>query len=125
MSRVVIVAEEHGRGNDDYQQVALGNYQDWKQQSRSFQDLAVRTYASMSLTGAGEALHVQAALTSASFFEVLRANALLGRVYQEGRISARTQTLSSCSATHSGRIISVQIGPCWAARSSWTDRRTP
>jgi putative ABC transport system permease protein len=84
MSRVVIVAEEHGRSNDDYQQVALGNYQDWKQQSRSFQDLSVRTYASMSLTGAGEALHVQAVLTSASFFEVLRANALLGRVYQEG-----------------------------------------
>jgi putative ABC transport system permease protein len=83
LSRVVIVAEEHGRGSDDYQQVALGNYQDWKQQSRSFTDLAVRTYASMSLTGAGEALHVQAALTSANFFDVLRANALLGRVYQD------------------------------------------
>jgi putative ABC transport system permease protein len=83
MSRVVIVAEEHGRGSDDYQQVALGNYQDWKQQSRSFRDLAVRTDASMSLTGAGEALHVQAALTSASFFEVLRTNALLGHLYQD------------------------------------------
>jgi putative ABC transport system permease protein len=83
LSRVVIVAEEHGRGSGDYQQVALANYQDWKQQSRSFRDLAVRTYASMSLTGAGEALHVQAALTSASFFEVLRANALLGRLYQD------------------------------------------
>jgi putative ABC transport system permease protein len=84
LSRVVVVAEEHRRGNDDYQQVALANYQDWKQQSRSFADLAVRTNASMSLTGAGDALHVQAALTSASFFEVLRANALLGRVYQDG-----------------------------------------
>ena len=83
LSRVVIVAEEHGRGSSDYQQVALANYQDWKQQSRSFTDLAVRTYASMSLTGAGEALHVQAALTSASFFRALRANALLGRVYQD------------------------------------------
>src|SRR5271156_5722342 len=83
LSRVVIVAEEHGRGSSDYQQVALGNYQDWKQQSRSFTDLAVRTYASMSLTGAGEALHVQATLTSASFFRALRANALLGRVYQD------------------------------------------
>jgi hypothetical protein len=49
MSRVVIVAEEHGRGGDDYQQVALGNYQDWKQQSRSFEDLAVRSDASMRL----------------------------------------------------------------------------
>ena len=84
LSRVVVVAEEHRRGNDDYQQVALANYQDWKQQSRSFTNLAVRSSASMSLTGAGDALHVQAALTSASFFEVLRANALLGRVYQDG-----------------------------------------
>jgi putative ABC transport system permease protein len=83
LSRVVIVAEEHGRGSNDYKQVALGNYQAWKQESRSFADLAVHTYASMSLTGAGEALHVQAALTSASFFEVLRANALLGRVYED------------------------------------------
>jgi putative ABC transport system permease protein len=84
LSRVVIVAEEHGRsGGDDYQQVALGNYQDWKQQSRSFADLAIRGYASMSLTGAGEATHVEAALTSASFFEVMRTNAFLGRVYQD------------------------------------------
>ena len=83
LSRVVIVAEEHGGGSDSYKQVALGNYQAWKQESRSFEDLAVRTYASMSLTGAGEALHVQAALTSASFFGVLRTNALLGRVYQD------------------------------------------
>jgi putative ABC transport system permease protein len=83
MSRVVIVAEEHGRGSGDYKQVALGNYQDWKQQSRSFADLAIRSDASMSLTGTGEALHVQASFATASFFEVLRTNALLGRVYQD------------------------------------------
>ncbi len=83
LSRVVIVAEEHGRGTADYKQVALGNYQDWKQQSRSFADLAIRNDTSMSLTGTGEALHVQASFTTASFFEVLRANALFGRVYQD------------------------------------------
>jgi putative ABC transport system permease protein len=83
LDRVVIVAEEHGRGGGDYQQVALGNYQDWKKQSRSFEDLAIRSDASMSLTGAGEAIHVEAALTSASFFEVMRTNAHLGRVYQD------------------------------------------
>jgi putative ABC transport system permease protein len=101
LSRVVIVAEEHGRGSSDYQQVALGNYQDWKQQSRSFTDLAVRTYASMSLTGAGEALHVQAALTSASFFRALRANALLGRVYQD----------SECQPGHNA--VAVLSYPFW------------
>src|ERR1700677_4819008 len=47
LDRVVIVAEEHGRGGGDYQQVAMGNYHDWKQQSRSFEDLAIRGDASM------------------------------------------------------------------------------
>ncbi len=84
LDRVVIVAEEHGRGGgDDYQQVALGNFQDWKQQSRSFENLAIRGDASMSLTGTGEPIHVQAALTSASFFGVMQTNAVLGRVYQD------------------------------------------
>jgi putative ABC transport system permease protein len=98
MSRVVIVAEEHGRGGgDDYQQVALANYQDWKQQSRSFEDLAIRSDASMSLTGAGEALHVQAALTSANFFQVMRTNALLGRVYEESECQPGHNTVAVLS----------------------------
>jgi putative ABC transport system permease protein len=83
LNRVVVVAEEHGHDNDGYQQVALGNYQDWKTQSHSFEELAVRTDASMNLTGAGEATHVEAALTSANFFTVLRARLLLGRVYND------------------------------------------
>src|SRR6202020_429769 len=33
LDRVMNVTEEHGHDNDDYPQVALGNYQDWKQQS--------------------------------------------------------------------------------------------
>jgi putative ABC transport system permease protein len=85
LSRVVTVAEEQGRG--DYRQVALANYESWKQQSRSFEDLAVRNSVSFSMTGdttgEGQAAHVAAALTSANFFRVLRTDPLLGRVYQE------------------------------------------
>jgi putative ABC transport system permease protein len=83
LDRVMAVAEVHGHDNDGYQQVALGNYQDWKRQSRSFETLAVRGYTQMSLTGAGEATNVEAALTSASFFSVLQTNPLLGRTYGE------------------------------------------
>jgi putative ABC transport system permease protein len=36
------------------------------------------------LTGAGDAAHVTAELASANFFRVMRANALLGRVFQPG-----------------------------------------
>jgi putative ABC transport system permease protein len=83
LDRVMAVAEEHGHENDGYQQVALANYQDWKQQSRSFETFAVRSSANMSLTGAGEATHVEAALTSPSFFTVLQTNPALGRAYGE------------------------------------------
>jgi putative ABC transport system permease protein len=81
LDRVVTVAEQQDRGG--YEQAALANYQDWARQSRSFEELAVRTSADMSLTGAGDAAHVRAALTSANFFSVLRTQALLGRVYGE------------------------------------------
>jgi putative ABC transport system permease protein len=80
LDRVVIVAEQDRTG---YRQVALANFEDWKRQSRSFEELAVRTTADMSLTGAGEAAHVQAVLTSSSFFTVLRTQAALGRIFNE------------------------------------------
>jgi len=79
MDRVVTVAEQQERGG--YEQVALANYEDWARQSRSFEDLAVRRRADMSLTGAGDAAHIEAAITSANFFTVLRANPILGRVF--------------------------------------------
>jgi len=80
LDRVVTVAEEQGRG--EFKQVALANYQGWLQQSHSFEDLAVRSYGSLSLTGAGEAASVDAAYTSSNFFHVLRAKPMLGRVYE-------------------------------------------
>ena len=79
LNRVVTVAEEQKRG--DYEQVALANYEDWKRQSRSFEDLAVRTSADLTLTGAGDAAHVQASYTSPNFFDVMRVEPLIGRVF--------------------------------------------
>jgi len=81
LNQVVTLAEDQGSGN--YHSVALANYYDWNRQNRSFEQLAVRTYADMSLTGAGDAAHVQAALTSANFFSVLRAQPLIGRVFAD------------------------------------------
>jgi putative ABC transport system permease protein len=81
LDHLVTVAEQQDRGG--YEPVALANYEDWTRQSRSFEELAVRATRDMSLTGAGDAAHVRTAVTSASFFSVLRAQALLGRVYGE------------------------------------------
>ena len=79
MDHVVTIAERQDRGTD--QNIALANYQDWKHQSRSFEEMAVRTSLDMSLTGAGDAAHVSAALTSASFFSLLRIQPVLGRLF--------------------------------------------
>jgi putative ABC transport system permease protein len=81
LDHVVIVNEQQNHG--DQMQVALANFQDWQRQSRSFESMAVRSSVDMSLTGAGDAAHVQAQLTSPSFFTVLRTNAFLGRVFDQ------------------------------------------
>ncbi len=81
LDHVVTVAEQKDQGNA--KQVALANYEDWRRQSHSFEELAVNTSKDLSLTGAGDAAHVRAALTSASFFTVLRVQPLIGRVFGE------------------------------------------
>src|SRR5271168_3259032 len=68
LNHVVVVYEQHNHA--DPQQVALANFEDWKRESRSFEELAVRRDADMSLTGAGDAAHVQAEYTSPSLFSV-------------------------------------------------------
>ena len=82
LNQVVVVYEQKNHG--DGQQVALANFEDWQRQSRSFEELAVRERADLSLTGAGDAAHVQAEYVSPSFFTVLRTGALLGRVFNAG-----------------------------------------
>jgi putative ABC transport system permease protein len=93
LDRVVTVDEQHDRGG--YDQVALANYEDWLRQGRSFDDLAVRKRLDMSLTGTGDAAHVQVAATSSNFFTALRARPILGRVFGE----------SECRPGHEGVVL--------------------
>ena len=81
LHRVMTIAEQPSHGTD--QPAALANYEDWLRQSQSFESLAVRTHADVSLTGAGDAAHVAAAITSGSFFTVFRTQAQLGRVFTD------------------------------------------
>jgi len=78
LNQVVTVAEEQ---NGSSNQVALANYESWLAQNRSFESLSVRSYGSLSLSGLGDAAHVDAEFTSANFFEVLRTSPFLGRAY--------------------------------------------
>jgi putative ABC transport system permease protein len=86
MNQVVTVAEQ--QSGADQRQVALANFEDWQRQSHSFEELAVRETADMSLTGAGDAAHVLVESASPSFFSVMRTNAFLGRVFEPNETQA-------------------------------------
>jgi putative ABC transport system permease protein len=79
LDRVVTIYEQQN-GSDD-KQVALANFEDWQRPSRSFEEMAVRLPADISLTGTGDAAHVQAESVSPSFFSVMRTGASIGRVF--------------------------------------------
>ncbi|HEX8557042.1 MAG TPA: ABC transporter permease [Pyrinomonadaceae bacterium] len=71
--------------------VSPGNYLDWKEQSRAFEQMAIYQYAGLSLsTGGGDPVPVTGAAVSPDFFPVLRSQAGLGRTFmpeeeQQGR----------------------------------------
>jgi hypothetical protein len=81
LDRVVTLAEQQDRGEPV--QVSFANYEDWKRDSRSFEDLAVRAYGSMNMSGAGDAAHVESSIVSPNFFALLRVNPWLGRGFRD------------------------------------------
>jgi predicted permease len=80
LNHVVVIYEQKDHG--DPQRAALANFVDWQRLSRSFEDLAVHSPDDLSLTGAGDPVHVQAEYASPNFFSVLRASALIGRTFE-------------------------------------------
>jgi putative ABC transport system permease protein len=83
LDHVVTIYEQQNQGQQ--QPVALGNFEDWQRQNRSFDELGVRLPADMTLTGAGDAAHVEGEYVSPSFFTVLETGAMLGRVFDESQ----------------------------------------
>ncbi len=95
LSQVVTVSEQQNHG--DSQQVALANFDDWQRQSGAFEQLAVRSDADMSLTGAGDAAHVRAEFTSPSFFSVMRTSAFMGRVFNQSETQPGSNSVAVLS----------------------------
>lgn len=70
--------------------VSPGNYLDWKEQSRAFEQMAIYQYAGLSLSGGGDPVPVTGASVSSDFFSVLGIQVERGRAFsteeeQQGR----------------------------------------
>ncbi len=61
--------------------VSPANYLDWKQQSRSFEQMAIYQYAGFSLSNGGEPIRVTGAAVSSDLFSVLRSPVGRGRIF--------------------------------------------
>lgn len=79
LDRVMTAAEQQNGG--DAKPVTLADYRDWSRESRSFGQMAAYNVRTMSLTGAGDASHVDVSRTTPSFFDVFQTPALMGRVF--------------------------------------------
>ena len=64
--------------------ISFPNFLDWQAQNRTFSAMAVSRGGSFTLTGAGDAERVSAALISADYFKVLGVRPLLGRTLARG-----------------------------------------
>lgn len=76
--RIVTLTGQDSLGNDVFA-VSAPNYYDWRDQSRSYEALALYSTARRPVISAGEAAHVETANVSGDFFRVLGVQAQMGR----------------------------------------------
>lgn len=77
--RVVIVSEKAPQFPE--MSVSYLNYEDWKAQAKSFEQMAAFRGEALDLTGEGTAQHLQARQISAGFFSLLGVHPALGREF--------------------------------------------
>ena len=77
--------------------LSAANFLDWKQQSHSFQNLAIYTGSGMILTGHGEPESAFAARVSYDFFPTLEVQPLMGRAFRidEDQVGHERQVILS------------------------------
>ena len=83
--RLVMLFERRVEQQSGWIPVSPGNFTDWKQQSRAYENLAAYQYSTANLTAAegypGEPERLETCLTGPDFFETLGAKPELGRVF--------------------------------------------
>ncbi len=80
-SRVVAVAE---RWHDLDGSASVGNYTDWRDQSRSFAAMAAEQFSPINLSDGGQPERASGGRVTSDFFRVFGVKPLLGRVFRPG-----------------------------------------
>ncbi len=77
--KLVTVWEHNRRRGNDQNVINLGNYFDWKEQNRVFEDMATFFDTNANLTSGGDPEEIPAQVASYNLFSVLGVNPILGR----------------------------------------------
>jgi putative ABC transport system permease protein len=81
--RLVLLDENSTKRNVASMGVSYPNFLDWREQSRSFEDIAAYSETSFTLVGAGEPEQLRGARISHGLFEILGVSPQLGRTFRE------------------------------------------
>jgi len=81
LDRIMTVSETRAKSPSERNPAAPADYLDWKQSNRSFESLAAYEDWDVNLTGVDHPDHIQAALASAAFFQVLGMLPVQGRAF--------------------------------------------
>ena len=81
--RLVVLYSTRPGGTDDRARVSSQDYRDWKEQTRSFDDIGVYTYRSLSITEGVESERFQGSAISWNLFPLLGEQPILGRPLTE------------------------------------------
>jgi len=77
--RLVFLWENNQQAGANFMSISLPNLRDWKEQSRSFEQIGATRNASFTITGGGEPERVQGEQAEADMFAALGTRPLLGR----------------------------------------------
>lgn len=84
--KLVALFEKDVLPEDPYNEVAPGNYLDWKRDAKTFEEIAATTGRSFNLSSSSETFapqRIPGALCSANLFQALRVEPVLGRTFRE------------------------------------------
>src|ERR1051326_4284842 len=81
--RLVTVWENNRQRGNDQNVINLGNYTDWREQNRVFEDMATFFDLTSNLTSGGEPEEIPSQVATSNLFSVLGVNPILGRTFTE------------------------------------------